>query len=257
LVQQLHKFGQLFRAFDALNVLASIEDLSDYTEENNQANFLTLLFQTGYLTVKGPEAEGYVPLGYPNREVKASFVQKLTNFVLGTGDDTPESLQTLAGSLQRGSIESFMLQLTHFYARLSYEISPFLKLTHASEAEIDQRISDDIFGGSWDAKETERHFLLLFDTLLYARDLDVHTEVKSALGSADAVVKTLNFVYVFEFKLKRDSATETVLKQSLEQIEANGYAKPYETDPNEKRKIFKIAVVFDSETRELIAWEVH
>ncbi|GHU80939.1 hypothetical protein FACS1894145_7780 [Bacteroidia bacterium] len=33
------------------------------------------------------------------------------------------------------------------------------------------------------------------------------------------------------------------------------YAKPFETDPNEKRKIVKIGVVFDTATRNIKEWK--
>ena len=69
----------------------------------------------------------------------------------------------------------------------------------------------------------------------------------SSKGRADCIIETPEFVYVFEFK--RDGST----KEALAQIEAQGYAKPYEADT---RKLFKIGVNFSSKERNIIDWEV-
>ena len=69
----------------------------------------------------------------------------------------------------------------------------------------------------------------------------------TATGRIDCVLKAKNFIYIFEFK--RDDSAENALKQ----IEENGYALPFISD---KRKLFKIGVVFDSENRTLKDWKV-
>jgi hypothetical protein len=75
----------------------------------------------------------------------------------------------------------------------------------------------------------------------------VQTEVKSAQGRADAVVKTSDTVFVFEFKLDAHGTAEDALKQ----IDDKGYLIPYKADG---RKIVKIGAEFNAEDRRLSRW---
>ena len=52
-------------------------------------------------------------------------------------------------------------------------------------------------------------------------------------------------IYVFE--LKADGTAE----EALQQIEDKGYAIPYITD---KRKVVKVGIAFDKETRTISSW---
>ena len=73
----------------------------------------------------------------------------------------------------------------------------------------------------------------------------VETEVRSARSCADAVLKTKDTIYVFEFKV--DGTPEEALKQ----INSKGYAIPYQPD---HRKVMKVGVNFDSATRTIGEW---
>ena len=55
-------------------------------------------------------------------------------------------------------------------------------------------------------------------------------------------------MYIFEFK--RDGTAD----EALAQIEAKGYARPYEAD---SRLIYKIGVNFSSETGTVEEWKVN
>lgn len=75
----------------------------------------------------------------------------------------------------------------------------------------------------------------------------VDTEVKSAIGRADVVVKMKDAIYVFEFKF--DGTPE----EALAQIDSKQYAIPYQADG---RRIVKVEVNFDSATRTIGAWKI-
>ncbi|MDR1625480.1 MAG: PD-(D/E)XK nuclease domain-containing protein, partial [Spirochaetia bacterium] len=66
-------------------------------------------------------------------------------------------------------------------------------------------------------------------------------------GRADAVVKTKDRIYVFEFKLDGSGGAEEALKQ----IDGKGYLVPYSADG---RRLVKAGVVFDPGTRTLGEW---
>ena len=70
-------------------------------------------------------------------------------------------------------------------------------------------------------------------------------EVRTANGRADAVVKTPDYIYVFEFKL-HDTA-----ENALKQIDDKGYLLPYAVDG---RQLVKVGVAFDAEKRNLGKW---
>ena len=56
----------------------------------------------------------------------------------------------------------------------------------------------------------------------------------------------MGWVYIFEFKL------EGKADEALAQIEEKGYARPYKAD---SRKLFKVGIVFSSETGIINGWK--
>lgn len=72
-------------------------------------------------------------------------------------------------------------------------------------------------------------------------------EVHSARGRADAVVKTSDYIYVFEFKL--NGTTE----EALQQIDDKGYLIPYQANG---RRLVKVGASFSADERNIAGWEV-
>jgi hypothetical protein len=71
--------------------------------------------------------------------------------------------------------------------------------------------------------------------------------VRSAFGRADAVVKTRECIFVFEFKLFGTA------EEALAQIDSEGYSLPYQTDG---RRVTKIGVEFDRARRNIGRWVI-
>lgn len=69
--------------------------------------------------------------------------------------------------------------------------------------------------------------------------------VRSARGRADAVVKTPQYIYVFEFKLGG------TVEEALKQIDDKGYLIPYQRDG---REVVKVGVEFSAEERNIARW---
>lgn len=67
----------------------------------------------------------------------------------------------------------------------------------------------------------------------------VETEIRSARGRADSVVKTKDTIYVFEFKLNGSA------EEALRQIDEKGYLIPYTLDgfSKETRNVDRYIVV--------------
>ena len=75
----------------------------------------------------------------------------------------------------------------------------------------------------------------------------IQTEVQNNKGRADAVVKTADSIYVFEFKMDNNATAEAALAQ----INSKDYAIPYTAD---HRKIVKIGVEFSQTERGIKRW---
>jgi CelD/BcsL family acetyltransferase involved in cellulose biosynthesis len=77
----------------------------------------------------------------------------------------------------------------------------------------------------------------------------VKTEEHSSAGSADAVVITPDYVYIFEFKVTGNGTADEALKQ----IEEKNYAGVYEIG---SRKFVKIGAVIDLTKRIIGEWKM-
>lgn len=75
----------------------------------------------------------------------------------------------------------------------------------------------------------------------------IRTEVKSAIGRADAVMYMPDTVYVIELKVDKSA------EEALRQIDEKGYMLPYQA---EYKRLVKIGISFDSEQRTISDWIV-
>ncbi|MDR1120638.1 MAG: ATP-binding protein [Dysgonamonadaceae bacterium] len=194
----------------------------DYRFENQ--NLVPLLYQSGYLTIKSYEQDedSYV-LGFPNEEVKYGFLNELLPaFVLTPIETGKFSVIYFLRQLKSADIEGFMTSLKAFFADIPYDD---IKLEHRDE-------------------QYYQHVFYLLFTLM---GQFVQTEVKSSKGRADAIVKTANSIYVFEFKMD-DSATA---EDALAQINSKDYAIPYFAD---HRNLVKVGVEFSQKEKGIKRW---
>ena len=202
------------------DVLIDEPSIMDYRVENQ--NFIPLLYQTGYLTIKSYEDNLYI-LGFPNEEVKYGFLKELLPaFVLTPIATGIFSVVEFMQQIRNDNIEGFMTSLKAFFASIPYDA-------------IEQKHRDEQY---------YQHVFYLLFTLIGEF---VQTEVKNNKGRADAVVKTANNIYVFEFKMDDNATAE----EALAQINSKDYAIPYNTD---LRKLMKIGVEFSQTERGVIRW---
>jgi hypothetical protein len=208
------------REFEKDDVLIAANDIMDYRVENQ--NLIPLLYQTGYLTIKSYENNAFV-LGFPNEEVKYGFLKELLPaFVLDPIQTGNFSVIRFMRQIRNGEIEEFMTSLKAFFAAIPYDA-------------IDKKHRDEQY---------YQHVFYLLFTLIGEF---TQTEVKNNKGRADAVVKTADAIYVFEFKMD-DSATA---EDALAQINSKDYAIPYTAD---HRKVVKIGVAFSQTEKGVKQW---
>ena len=179
---------------------------------------LPMIYQSGYLTVKDFDREmNTYLLDFPNNEVKKGFVTMVANDYLKAKDKAGSWARDIVGALKIGDLELFRKLLTSFLADIPYSM-------RRKETE----------------RERERYFHYTFYLLMrMVSCYTVYTEKQQSEGRVDCIVETPNYIYIFEFKL------DGTADEALAQIEAKGYARPYEADG---RKLFKVGVVFSSET---------
>ena len=191
--------------------------LNDITDAGDAV--VPLLFQSGYLTIKGYDRETLeYTLGFPNREVYRSFWESLaSHFFKGIDGNPAFNVRKCIKDINEGRPEDFMQGMRSLFAD-----------TH-SEAERNKEI----------------HFQNMMAIAAKMMGLIVRTEIHSAKGRCDMQVLTSRYVYVFEFKI--DGTAE----EAIAQIREKGYAVPFESDP---RTVFLIGANFSTETRTLDEW---
>jgi hypothetical protein len=202
-------------------VKIAADAINDYRA--GSANPLPLLYQSGYLTIKNynEDTDSY-SLGFPNEEVKYGFYKELLPVYMKKTDIFNDFfIGDFIDDLHTGNVDSFMIRLKAFFAGISYDLE----------------------------NKKEKNFQTVFYIFFKLMGQFIDAELKSAKGRADAVVKTPNIVYVFEFKITERASAE----DALNQIDNRGYAIPFTAG---NRKIIKVGAEFSLSERGLSKWEV-
>ncbi len=184
-------------------------------------NPLPLLYQTGYLTIKSydRETDSYT-LGYPNKEVRAGFMDSLLAGYNGNNPSGSSFVIRFNAALKNGDIDAALSRMQSFLAAMPNDLE----------------------------NKTEKHYQTIIYLIFSLLGYYIRTEEKSAVGRADAVCWTADSVYVFEFKV--DSTAETALKQ----IDDKGYMIPYRFE--EGKRLVKVGVNISTASRTLDGWAV-
>ena len=182
---------------------------------------VTLLYQTGYLTIREyfPDTNEYL-LGWPNREVESGFTESLAQLYIPKEEEVSEfSVNRFSQDLRNGDPEMFMQRLKAFMADNDYHVQ--------GKAELYMQ-----------------NTMYVFLKLLGQR---VEVERHTANGRIDILIQTDRFVYIIELKRDKDPGN------ALDQIETKGYEWPFQAD---SRKIFRIGASFSTKTRRIEEWKV-
>lgn len=187
---------------------------------------LPMIFQAGYLTVKGydPEFEMY-QLDYPNNEVRQGVITLLANDYLQLNEQAASWVMKIVRAMRDGALEQVRKLFTAFLAETPYSMRP-----------------------NKDQKARELYFHYTFYLLMRLISCyTVYTEKQLSEGRADCIVETPKYVYIFEFKL------DGTASEALQQIEDRGYAKAYEAD---SRTVYCIGASFSSKTGTIEDWSI-
>jgi len=179
-----------------------------------------LLFQTGYITINGFDGIMY-ELGYPNQEVKVSFL----NFVyqqLSLVKDTQlkNAYKLIALHLEKGDLAAFIKLVNEILAAIPYNLI---------------------------ANQAENYYHSLFYLMLSASGVDVHEEMLTSKGRIDIAIELPGKVYIMELKCNQSAA------KAIEQIKEMCYADKYR---DSGRDINLVGINFDTSEQEITDWKV-
>ncbi len=226
LIKQLQDFRTDITAMDDIEVPSYAFDKP--TEAITTA--LPLLYQSGYLTIKGYDKESQLyKLAIPNQEVRTGFTEGLMPTYTGM-----EGYEVQTGfalkfwrALKKDDVEQAMQELQTYLEGIPYVEGFKKKLDNVSSVE-----------GFY-----EYTLYLIFSML----NVYVRTQVKCRGGRIDMVVLMPTTTYVFELK------TTGTAQEALAQIDDRGYGIAYQT---EGRKVVKAGMLFNIEKRTLEDWAI-
>ena len=208
--------------YDFEQVLASASALGSF--ELDRIHPITLLFQTGYLTIRSKDEDMAYTLVYPNREVRYSLLQHLLGeYTEASPSNTYIRAKQMKDALKQEDLEAFVESLNSLFASIPYQIF--------------------IAGKEAYRRATPYHSVIFLALSLMGSFVQV--EVSQAKGRPDAVVHTEQAIYVMEFKLDKSA------EAAMEQIKKNNYSQPY---LNLGKAVKAVGFNFNAEQKALDQW---
>jgi hypothetical protein len=193
-----------------------------------------LLFQTGYLTIKGIRRKQYETnyfLGYPNVEVRKSFMYNLLEaFTYQPTSIVGNALLKMERGLEEGEIGLFVDQLKILLSDISYHLTP---------KKGKKPSADDSF------KAWEGYFQTIVYLITSFMGLYVQAEITKHQGRLDLTAETTEFLYIMEFKL------DETAENAVQQIKNRQYAAAYKNSP---KTIYLVGIGFSREERNVESW---
>ncbi len=199
-----------------------VDDAIFETYDIENLGILSMLFQTGYLTIKEIQPVDVVQsqyiLSYPNLEVKESF---LKHFLTGCTTEEPGKLGTIVNHLVKTIRDN--------------EVEKFFTILKSLFASIPSHLF---------IAEREAYYHTVFYLILTLIGIRTGVEVHTNKGRIDAAIETDNHIYVMEFKM--GTAAE-----AMDQIEEKKYYEKYLAIG---KPIHLIGVGFDAAEKNIVEY---
>jgi Predicted AAA-ATPase/PD-(D/E)XK nuclease superfamily len=201
---------------DALdNIVVSRKSLGAFDLES-KLPLHTLLFQTGYLTIKSydPKLKAYT-LGCPNEEVRLSLSTYLIAIAANRDEEGIDSIKfSILTALNNNDLKTFCFELQNLFASIPYD--KYIK--------------------------NEAYFHSLFHLLTTLLGLNVQSEIHTSVGRIDLVLKTKQRIFIFEFKFNGSG------EEAIQQIQNQRY---YEKFLSERKPITIAGISFNFYNKKL------
>ena len=190
------------------------------TYEPDKADLTTLLFQTGYLTIRELHVFGrrrLYTLDFPNAEVEDSFVTQVVPTYTAQNEDFSRTAQANAAkALYAHDVPQFVKILKGFFANIPYDLTD---------------------------RQNEQMWQAIVYVILKSIGVAVEAEVKTNEGRIDMTAETPEHCYVIEFKLDKSAA------EAIRQIRANRYADRF---AGNGKTLTLIGLAFSKEKRTIV-----
>jgi hypothetical protein len=193
---------------------ASSNELATFEPEH--ISLVTLLFQTGYITIKSYDEikQNYI-FDVPNQEIKDSLFNYILEYITTCARSTINTiLRDLYDSLIRNHVDTFIVHMKLFYSSIPYTV----------------------------VIEKEKYYQTIFYVILKLLNIKAEVEKATNIGRIDMVVETEKFLYIFEFKLNGSA------KNALQQIHDTYYYQPY---LNNNKRIILVGINFASKEKNI------
>ena len=187
-----------------------------------------LLFQTGYLTIRGEERRGArtsYRLGYPNREVRLGLNESLLRHWVRNDAARVRNTDRLYDLLEANDFAGLEALFRSFFASIPYE-----------------------WYTNNDIANFEGYYASVFYSHFAALGLDVAVEKSTSRGRLDMAVRFEGRVYVFEFKVVEQAGEGGAMAQ----LKDRGYADKYRAPDVD---VHLIGVEFSSASRNVVTFE--
>ena len=188
--------------------------------EPDKPRIVTLLFQTGYLTIKDFCQIGTsrrYGLRFPNLEIENSFLDNVVGAYVG---QDPEISSGFAFDAAK--------------ALYSHDVPKFIKALKSLFRDIPYDMTD---------RQNEQMWQTICYVVLRSIGVNVNGEVKTNDGRIDMVVDLPNDIYIVEFKLDRPAA------EAMEQIKGKDYAGKYALS---KKSVTLVGISFSAAKRTIV-----
>ena len=221
----------LRRHYYDLEEMATSEVTADVLNsiDAESTNPIPVIYQSGYLTIKGYKSEfkKYI-LGFPNEEVAEGFIKYLAPFYLDNREQRSVfDIEKFTSDVREGKPEQFLSRLKSLFASAPY---------------------DSVKG------DKENHFQNMMWVVFKMMGFYSQTEYRTSDGRIDLLIETPQYRYIMEFKL--DGTAE----EALQQIKDKNYQLQFFGDSLATSngwggaKTYIIGVNFSKETRTIDKW---
>lgn len=213
LQQNDYELSELQEIYVSASTLTSTNE--DYDDP------IPVLYQSGYLTIKGRDPYMGLRLGFPNEEVERGFFDFLLPYYASRRKSSVDGfLNKMTAAIAKGCPDELLQVIQTMLAGRSYMVA-----------------------GADKEKDFQNTLYLIFIMLGY----NVQVELVTSQGRMDITIQTKDYIYIIELKLDKTA------EEALRQIKEKNYARPFQAD---KRKLYLIGVNFSSETRTVEKWVV-
>ena len=198
------------KAFD-LSDLSSYDIVELVGENVSKKSYNSLLYQSGYLTIKSSFEEDIAEFDFPNEEVRKAFSKILLPLYIGEKNEFKGAYALVY--LREGKIDEFISTVKSVFAFIPSNIK----------------------------SKYESAYQIGFCCMMRSIGAQIRAEEPTNKGRIDAVIETRKYVYIIEFKV--NSSADVAIKQ----IQDKGYAEKYKAVEYQDKTVVLLGINFDTD----------